>query len=100
MGYDDKNSLDGPDYTCSFCGKKQSQVKKLIAGHNVFICDECIALCNEMLEKDLKAPAEETITDLPKPKEIKPSWTNMSSARKKPRRPWLWLYTTITNGSI
>ena len=71
MGYDDKNSLDGPDYTCSFCGKKQSQVKKLIAGHNVFICDECIALCNEMLEKDLKAPAEETITDLPKPKEIK-----------------------------
>ena len=54
MGYDDKNSLDGPDYTCSFCGKKQSQVKKLIAGHNVFICDECIALCNEMLEKDLK----------------------------------------------
>lgn len=59
MGYDDKNSLDGPDYTCSFCGKKQSQVKKLIAGHNVFICDECIALCNEMLEKDLKAPAEE-----------------------------------------
>ena len=71
MGYDDKNSLDGPDYTCSFCGKKQSQVKKLIAGHNVFICDECISLCNEKLEKDLKAPAEETITDLPKPKEIK-----------------------------
>ncbi|WP_317424615.1 ATP-dependent Clp protease ATP-binding subunit ClpX [uncultured Acidaminococcus sp.] len=72
MGYDDKNNgLEGPDYTCSFCGKKQRQVKKLIAGHNVFICDECIALCNEMLEKDLKAPAEETITDLPKPKEIK-----------------------------
>ena len=71
MGYDDKNSLDGPDYTCSFCGKKQSQVKKLSAGHNVVICDECIALCNEMLEKDLKAPAEETITDLPNPKEIK-----------------------------
>jgi ATP-dependent Clp protease ATP-binding subunit ClpX len=71
MGYDDQNNLDGPDYTCSFCGKKQSQVKKLIAGHNVFICDECVALCNEMLEKDLKGPAEEQITDLPKPKEIK-----------------------------
>jgi hypothetical protein len=51
--------------------RKQSQVKKLIAGHNVFICDECVALCNEMLEKDLKGPAEEQITDLPKPKEIK-----------------------------
>ena len=71
MGYDDQNNLDGPDYTCSFCGKKQSQVKKLIAGHNVFICDECVALCNEMLEKDLKGPVEEQITDLPKPKEIK-----------------------------
>ena len=71
MGYDDKNGLEGPDYTCSFCGKKQSQVKKLIAGHNVFICDECIALCNEMLEKDLKGPAEEALTELPKPKEIK-----------------------------
>jgi len=71
MAYDDKHTPDGPEYTCSFCGKKQSQVKKLIAGHNVFICDECIALCNEMLEKDLAKPAEDLITDLPKPKDIK-----------------------------
>lgn len=71
MAFDDKMNPQGPEYTCSFCGKKQSQVKKLIAGHNVFICDECIALCNEMLEKDLSKPVAETLTDLPKPKEIK-----------------------------
>ena len=44
MAFDDKMNPQGPEYTCSFCGKKQSQVKKLIEGHNVFICDECIAL--------------------------------------------------------
>lgn len=72
MAYDDKHTPDGPEYTCSFCGKKQSQVRKLIAGHNVFICDECVALCNEMLDKDLGKPAGgESITDLPKPKDIK-----------------------------
>lgn len=71
MAFDDKMNPQGAEYTCSFCGKKQSQVKKLIAGHNVFICDECIALCNEMLEKDLSKPVAETLTDLPKPKEIK-----------------------------
>lgn len=71
MAYDDTTKFDGPEYTCSFCGKKQSQVKKLIAGHNVFICDECVALCNEMLERDLGTKAEEPLTELPKPKEIK-----------------------------
>ena len=40
--------------TCSFCGKREGQVRKLIAGHNVYICDECIELCNEMLTEDLK----------------------------------------------
>ena len=71
MAFDDSKGPFDQDYTCSFCGKKQSQVKKLIAGHNVFICDECVALCNEMLDKELKKPAGEKITDLPKPKEIK-----------------------------
>ena len=72
MAFDDHQG--GPhdqDYTCSFCGKKQSQVKKLIAGHNVFICDECVALCNEMLAQELQKPAGGMIMDLPKPKEIK-----------------------------
>ncbi len=70
MKFDD-TSHNNEDLACSFCGKKQGQVKKLIAGNNVFICDECIALCNEMLAEQFGEPAEEMLTDLPKPKEIK-----------------------------
>ena len=62
MAFDDSKGPFDQDYTCSFCGKKQSQVKKLIAGHNVFICDECVALCNEMLDKELKKPAGEKLS--------------------------------------
>jgi ATP-dependent Clp protease ATP-binding subunit ClpX len=71
MAFDDHQGPHDQDYTCSFCGKKQSQVKKLIAGHNVFICDECVALCNEMLAQEMSKPAGGMITDLPKPKDIK-----------------------------
>ena len=70
MKFDDTDN-ENEKYACSFCGKKQGQVKKLIAGHNVFICDECIALCNEMLAEELAKPVEELIKDLPKPKEIR-----------------------------
>ena len=42
---------------CSFCGKSQRQVKKLIAGPGVYICDECIDLCNEIIDEELTAPA-------------------------------------------
>ncbi|MFU8841140.1 MAG: ATP-dependent Clp protease ATP-binding subunit ClpX [Nitriliruptoraceae bacterium] len=55
---------------CSFCGKSQKQVKKLIAGPGVYICDECIDLCNEIIEEELAEPAELQLDDLPKPKEI------------------------------
>lgn len=67
------NFGDGNDnsYTCSFCGKKQGQVRKLVAGHNVFICDECIEVCNEMLEEEFSQPTETFTNELPKPKEIK-----------------------------
>ena len=56
---------------CSFCGKSQKQVRKLIAGPSVYICDECIELCNEIIEEELGA-ASETVEEieLPKPKEI------------------------------
>lgn len=54
---------------CSFCGKEQGQVKKMIAGPGVYICDECISLCNDILENDFEYEAEKE--DLPKPKEIK-----------------------------
>jgi ATP-dependent Clp protease ATP-binding subunit ClpX len=55
---------------CSFCGKSQKQVKKLIAGPGVYICDECIELCNDIIEEELSEPTEVRFEDLPKPKEI------------------------------
>jgi ATP-dependent Clp protease ATP-binding subunit ClpX len=55
---------------CSFCGKSQRQVKKLIAGPGVYICDECIDLCNEIIDEELTGPATFDIENLPKPKEI------------------------------
>src|SRR5881409_4311789 len=55
---------------CSFCGKSQRQVKKLIAGPGVYICDECIDLCNEIIDEELTEPPSFDIENLPKPKEI------------------------------
>jgi ATP-dependent Clp protease ATP-binding subunit ClpX len=55
---------------CSFCGKSQRQVKKLIAGPGVYICDECIDLCNEIIDEELAAPPTFELESLPKPKEI------------------------------
>lgn len=65
--YDEKKQLK-----CSFCGKTQDQVKRLVAGPGVYICDECIELCSEIIEEefdDIRADAE--VGDIPKPKEIK-----------------------------
>jgi ATP-dependent Clp protease ATP-binding subunit ClpX len=62
---------DGGDLLkCSFCGKSQKQVKKLIAGPGVYICDECIDLCNEIIEEELSESADVKWDDLPKPREI------------------------------
>ena len=55
---------------CSFCGKSQKQVKKLIAGPGVYICDECIDLCNEIIEEELGTSEEVVTAELPKPKQI------------------------------
>ncbi len=55
---------------CSFCGKSQRQVKKLIAGPGVYICDECIDLCNEIIDEELTTPPSFDIENLPKPREI------------------------------
>ncbi|MFZ4486798.1 MAG: ATP-dependent Clp protease ATP-binding subunit ClpX [Candidatus Nanopelagicales bacterium] len=55
---------------CSFCGKSQKQVKKLIAGPGVYICDECIDLCNEIIEEELNEASDVQWGDLPKPREI------------------------------
>jgi len=68
--------MDKPTLKCSFCGKAQDQVKRLIAGPNVYICDECIELCNEILEEEFSVIKKEdednwTLESLPKPSEIK-----------------------------
>ena len=55
---------------CSFCGKSQHEVRKLIAGPSVFICDECVALCNDIIREELEEKASSARSSLPKPKEI------------------------------
>jgi ATP-dependent Clp protease ATP-binding subunit ClpX len=55
---------------CSFCGKSQRQVKKLIAGPGVYICDECIDLCNEIIDEELTAPTHLDLDNLPRPRDI------------------------------
>ncbi|WP_019203637.1 ATP-dependent Clp protease ATP-binding subunit ClpX [Tsukamurella sp. 1534] len=63
---------DGADLLkCSFCGKSQKQVKKLIAGPGVYICDECIDLCNEIIEEELAESSDVKLDELPKPVEIR-----------------------------
>lgn len=62
---------DSPEQLkCSFCGKSQRQVRKLIAGPGVYICDECIDLCNEIIDEELSEEVQLKLEDLPKPKEI------------------------------
>ncbi|MGB9887228.1 MAG: ATP-dependent Clp protease ATP-binding subunit ClpX [Moorellales bacterium] len=63
---DDKGQLK-----CSFCGKLQDQVKKLVAGPGVYICDECIELCNEIIEEELSEELGYDLGEIPKPKEIR-----------------------------
>jgi len=70
---DDKNNEEdsGKLLYCSFCGKSQHEVKKLIAGPSVFICDECVELCNDIISEELQEQAASSVTKLPKPQEIK-----------------------------
>lgn len=62
---------DNNNFRCSFCGKPQDQVKRLVAGPGVYICNECIDLCSEIIDEELGTEDEFIITDLPKPIEIK-----------------------------
>jgi ATP-dependent Clp protease ATP-binding subunit ClpX len=62
---------DGKLLYCSFCGKSQHEVRKLIAGPSVFICDECVELCNDIIREELEDKAEPGASRLPKPHEIK-----------------------------
>ncbi|MEQ6034150.1 ATP-dependent Clp protease ATP-binding subunit ClpX [Staphylococcus saccharolyticus] len=65
-----KFNEDEENLKCSFCGKDQDQVKKLVAGSGVYICNECIELCSEIVEEELAQNTSEGLTELPTPKEI------------------------------
>ena len=70
---DDKNNDEdsGKLLYCSFCGKSQHEVKKLIAGPSVFVCDECVELCNDIIREEIQEQSASTVDQLPKPQEIK-----------------------------
>lgn len=65
-----KSKQSEPDLSCSFCGKPQEEVRKLIAGPSVYICDECVELCNDILREEISAAKDEAPTRLPTPKEL------------------------------
>jgi len=66
----DNKNTDGKILYCSFCGKSQHEVRKLIAGPSVFICDECVDLCNDIITEETEEQAPATSNNLPKPNEI------------------------------
>ena len=71
----DDNNHSGNDTEkllyCSFCGKSQHEVKKLIAGPSVYVCDECVELCNDIIREEMEEESTTAIRKLPTPKEIK-----------------------------
>ncbi len=83
-----KGSSSEKTLYCSFCGKSQHEVKKLIAGPSVFICDECIDLCNEVIRDELPAgeAGREAKTDLPTPSEIKANLDNYVIGQEAAKR--------------
>src|ERR1700720_1594867 len=71
---------------CSFCGKSQRQGKKLIAGPGVYICDECIDLCNEIIDEELAAPSTLDLDNLPRPMEIYSSLNDYVVSQEEAKR--------------
>lgn len=79
--YEEKRQLK-----CSFCGKNQEQVRRLIAGPNVYICDECVELCDEIIQEEIEDTVEEDTTSLPKPKEMMEVLNNYVIGQEKAKK--------------
>ena len=84
---------------CSFCGKSQKQVKKLIAGPGVYICDECIDLCNEIIDEELAGPSDDPVGDLPVPREIYAFLDDYIVGQESAKRSCRSRSTTTTAGA-
>jgi len=81
-----KNDVSNDDLLCSFCGKSQDEVKKLIAGPSVYICDECIQLCNEIIDEEYSQEGEEGDSQLLKPAEIKETLDQYVIEQERPKK--------------
>jgi hypothetical protein len=92
-GSDSKNTL-----YCSFCGKSQHEVRKLIAGPTVFICAECVELCMDIIGEENKSSLVKSRDGIPTPKEIRNVLDTTSSARTTPRRCSRLQSTITTSG--
>ncbi len=95
----DNVETTGP-VTCSFCGKSQDQVKKIVAGPGVYICNECIDLCKEIIDEEFKEEAYQNLLEVPKPIEIMKSLNDyvigQDAAKKHFRLPFIITTSALT----
>ncbi|SNM31659.1 ATP-dependent protease ATP-binding subunit [Streptococcus pneumoniae] len=85
---------------CSFCGKNQEEVQKIIAGNNAFICNECVELAQEIIREELVEEVLADLSEVPKPIELLHILNHYVIGQDVPSVPWQWRFITTTNASI
>ena len=84
---------------CSFCGKNQHEVRKLIAGPSVFICDECVELCNDIIREEIEDSESKSQGSLPIPAEINQNLDDYVIGQERAKESYLLRFIIITNAS-